>query len=298
MALAEEMRLNLPSDGIKISWAIQDLGAIRWSLAAKHGGLIGVVATLETLLSIEAVDKMDPYRRRTPKRQEILAQGLGNLVAGSVGALPITQVIVRSSAAVQAGGYGRLTTLFHGLCLGVFGFLLTPWLSYIPLASISAILVVVGYKLLKPSIFIEFAKRDIRRQLAPFVITFIGVMSLDLLAGVGMGLGLSTFLLLWESYRLGSYAELHQEGIHWTLRLSEQITFLNKAHLNQTLMKVPPGTDLFIDTRAVRYMDADVADLLAEYAQEAHKRGIRVRIGGDESAKGAYLSSSKQSKGA
>lgn len=238
---------------------------------------VAIVASLETLLSVEAVDRIDPLGRRTPKRRELFAQGIGNIVSGLFGGLPITQVIVRSSTAVQAGGRGRMTALFHGVFLLGFVLLLSPYLAQVPIGAVAAILVGVAYKLLKPQIFQQFWRMGFTR-FVPFLSTFLGVLLLDLLMGVGLGLAIAAVFILWENYQMGAYAEAVWEGRTLWLRLGEQVTFLNKAHLAKKLSSLPDNTHLIVDATRARFVDPDVWELLAAFNREAKRRNITVEI--------------------
>lgn len=241
---------------------------------------LAVVVSLETLLCVEALDRIDPLGRRTPKRRELFAQGIGNVACGLLGGLPITQVIVRSSTAVQAGGRGRMTAFMHGVFLLIFVLVLSPYLTYVPLAAVAAVLVGVAYKLLSPQTFLQLWRMGYTRFI-PFVVTFLGVISLDLLKGIGIGLGLSVLFILWENYQMGGYAHATWEGNSLLLRLGEQVTFLNKAHLMRKLSNLPEGTYLIVDASQSRYVDPDIWELLAAFGKEAKRKNITVEIRGE-----------------
>ncbi len=238
---------------------------------------LAVVASVETLLCVEALDRIDPLGRCTPKRQELFAQGIGNMMCGLFGGVPITQVIVRSSTAVQAGGRGRMTPFLHGVFLLLFVLVLSPYLAQIPLAAIATVLIAVAYKLLSPQSFMQQWRMGYTRFI-PFLATFLGVMLLDLLKGVGIGLGLSAFFILWENYWMGSYAQVVWQGNTLWLRLGEQVTFLNKAHLARKLGSLPKGTHLIVDASHSRFVDPDIWELLATFSREAKQKGITVEI--------------------
>lgn len=238
---------------------------------------VAVVASVETLLSVEALDRIDPLGRRTPKRKELFAQGIGNMVCGLFGGLPITQVIVRSSTAVQVGGRGRMTAFFHGVFLLVFVLALSSYLAQVPISAVAAVLIGVAYKLLSPKTFLQFWRMGYTR-FVPFLGTFLGVIALDLLKGIGIGLALAAVFILWENYQMGAYARITWQGRTLWLRLGEQVTFLNKAHLVRKLSGLPTGTRLIVDASRARFVDPDIWELLAAFGREARRKNITVEI--------------------
>ncbi len=239
--------------------------------------ILALVASLETLLSVEAVDKLDPYKRVTPTNRELIAQGIGNLACGLLGGLPITQVIVRSSANVQAGGKTRMSAILHGLLLLVCTLLLSRWLNLIPLASVAAVLFLVGYKLAKPELFVKMW-RDSWYQLLPFTLTILGLVFTDLLTGVAIGMGGAVFFILLENYKCGVYLHEQHEDNRFFLELSEQVTFLNKANLLAHLEAIPPGAEVIIDASQSRYIDHDVLEIIENFNKEAEFKGIRLTL--------------------
>ncbi|MCS7153673.1 MAG: SulP family inorganic anion transporter [Bacteroidia bacterium] len=278
LAIPSFLSVSIPEEGIQVGFALSGWDGNISAGALKHGVLIGLVAAVESLLSAEAVSKLDPLGRPTPKRREIFAQGVGNITAGLIGAIPIAQVIIRSTTAVQAGGYSRMTAFFDGFFLAIFSFILAPYLKYLPLASISAVLVFVGYKLVRPAIFQRFLDRGFVHQFLPFLTTFVGVVLIDLLSGVLIGLGISLFLLLGTGYRFKPSMSLAAVSDRWILHLGERIGFLDKARLYRLLSKVPAGAHLVIDASQVRYLDADIRDALTDYKQEARRKGVYLEL--------------------
>lgn len=243
---------------------------------------MAIVASLETLLCVEATDKLDPFKRITPTDRELKAQGLGNIVSGLLGGLPITQVIVRSSANIQSGGRTKASAVLHGVLL-LFAVLLFPkLLNLIPLATLAAILLVVGYKLAKPAMFKAMYQLG-WIQFAPFMVTVIGILLTDLLVGIALGMGVAIFHLLLINLRNPYFLveERHDEhGDIFILHLSEDVSFLNRACIMQTLDAIPPHTRVIIDaSRSVR-IDYDVYEILTEFEKKAELNDIKVTMQG------------------
>lgn len=243
---------------------------------------MAIVASLETLLCVEATDKLDPFKRITPTDRELKAQGLGNIVSGLLGGLPITQVIVRSSANIQSGGRTKASAVLHGVLL-LFAVLLFPkLLNLIPLATLAAILLVVGYKLAKPAMFKAMYQLG-WIQFAPFMVTVIGILLTDLLVGIALGMGVAIFHLLLINLRNPYFLveERHDEhGDIFILHLSEDVSFLNRACIMQTLDAIPPHTRVIIDaSRSVR-IDYDVYEILTEFEKKAALNDIKVTMQG------------------
>lgn len=240
---------------------------------------IAIVASLETLLSAEASDKLDPEKRVTPTNRELKAQGLGNIISGMLGGLPITQVIVRSSANIQAGGHGPLSTVLHGLLLLISVLLLPTLLRLIPLACLAAILLLVGYKLANPKLFLAQWKAG-KNQFALFVVTVLGVAFMDLLTGVALGLGIAVIQILWKNYTTPYLHEpnRYKSNMPIYIELSEHVTFLNKASIKRTLDELPEGSRVVIDgTRSID-LDSDVREIIDTFSKNAHLRNIRLQV--------------------
>ena len=212
------------------------------------GLTLAIVASLESLLCAEATDKLDPRKRTTGLSRELKAQGIGNLVSGLIGGLPVTQVIVRSSTNIQSGAKSRLSALFHGVLLLVCAATIANWLNLIPLASLAAILFVVGYKLAHPTKFVAMYKAG-WGQCLPFLITVIAILLTDLLRGIGIGMAASVFFILRDNF-VHSYW-LHEQdtgnGKQIRLVLSEHVSFLNKGSILKTLREIPPHSKVLID---------------------------------------------------
>ena len=246
------------------------------------GLTIALVASLATLLSVEAVDKLDPYHRRTPLNRELLAQGAGNIVSGLLGGLPMTAVIVRSSANVDAGGQTRLAAFLHGLLLlGSLAFLARV-LNLIPLAAMAVVLLVVGYKLTKPALYRQQWRLG-WAQFLPFIITVLAILFTDLLKGVGLGLVMGVFFILKANARQAYFQHqnlpYHEPGTIY-LQLAEHVSFLNKAGIVNALEELPPNARVVIDGTQSVEVDHDVREAIEEFRLLAPTRGIRVELRG------------------
>lgn len=242
---------------------------------------LAVVASLETLLCVEAADRLDPQKRVTPTDRELKAQGLGNIVSGLIGGLPITQVIVRSSANIQSGGRTKLSAILHGALLLVAVVALPTVLNLIPLATLAAVLLTVGYKLAKPALFAQMYRLG-WAQFVPFTVTVVGILATDLLVGIGLGMTVAVFLLLMTNYRNPYFLDMkaHRPGDVVRLTLSEDVSFLNRAAILRTLNAIPDGTKVEIDARRTVHIDHDVFEILKDFEQTAPLRGIEVTLKG------------------
>lgn len=239
---------------------------------------LAIVASLETLLSVEATDKLDPYKRVTPTSRELLAQGVGNTVAGLIGGLPVTQVIVRSSANVQSGGRTRFSAFLHGILLFVSALALPRVLNMIPLSSLAAILMVVGFKLAKPSVFKAMAKMG-RDQFVPFMVTIIGVVFTDLLVGIGLGMGVAFMYILYNNYKTPYHFHIEQnaDGHKIKITLSEDVTFLNKAAILKSLDLIPDNSKVTIDKSRAKYIHPDVLEIMEDFEVSLQNRNIELQ---------------------
>ncbi|MGB3618846.1 MAG: SulP family inorganic anion transporter [Catalinimonas sp.] len=244
---------------------------------------IAVVATLETLLSLEAVDKLDPMRRRSDQNKELRAQGIGNIFSGLIGGLPMTSVIVRSSTNVNSGGRTRLSAIFHGVLLAGTVFLIPRLLNMIPLSALAAILLVIGYKLTK----VEMIVRQFRigwEQFIPFAVTIVAILFTDLLVGILIGMAVGVFFILRSNYRTTYFYDADYlangtpERPTIYVRLSEHISFLNKASLRMMLDRLPENSRVVIDGTQTRKIDHDALEILEEYQRSAPEHGIHVEL--------------------
>lgn len=246
------------------------------------GMTIGIVASLESLLNVEAVDKIDPLKRFTDSNRELLAQGTGNLVSGLIGGLPVTSVIVRSSANMNAGAKSKFSAIFNGFLLVAGAILIPVLLNYIPLASLAAILVITGFKLCKPAIFTTKFKQS-KYQWVPFIVTFIAIVSTDLLIGVGIGIFSAAGAVLIGNLKNSYY--LHREEIKghrlFRIELAQEVSFLNKAALAITLDRLPEDSTVLIDATHTAYIDFDVLETIREFeAYKAPAKNIKTMLTG------------------
>ena len=227
---------------------------------------LAVIASLETLLTIEAVDKIDPQQRKSPANRELLAQGAGNIVSGFLGGLPMTSVIVRSGANLNAGAQTKVSAIFHGVLLLGCVALLPRWLNQIPLCALAAVLIVTGYKLASPKIIGQMWKEG-KYQFLPFAITVIAIVFTNLLNGILIGLGVSLLFILYSNFRrpIHQVLEKHISGNVMRIELPPQVSFLNRAAMQKSLYAVPAGGSIMIDARNADYIDPDILDLLADF---------------------------------
>ena len=247
----------------------------------KDGLIIGLLATLETLLCIEAVDKLDKRNRITPVNRELIAQGIGNMTCGLLGGIPMTAVVVRGAANVDAGGRTKLSAFTHGLFL-LLAVLLVPFLlNKIPYASLAAILLVTGYNLTKPKLFRNMWSLG-WKQFLPFLITIIVILSTDLLIGVSIGLLISTYFIVQNNFRAEyKITKTQHNGIETEyIKLNSNVTFLNKVKLRKALDEVPEYSVLIIDGSECNFIDYDILEIVSEYENKAHERHIELYLKG------------------
>lgn len=245
---------------------------------------IAAVASIETLLCIEAIDKLDPYKRNTSTDRELGAQGIGNVVAGLIGGLPMTAVIVRGSANIQSGARTKVSAFAHGVLLLVAVVALPSVMNMVPLAALAAILLHVGYKLARVEVFREMFRQSIE-QWAPFLVTVGAILATDLLLGVGIGMAVAIFFILRANLQTPYFIhhrELHQENsrAHIRIELSENVSFLNKASVNKVLHELPRNATVEIDGTRSQYIHPDVLEIIRDFEETAHTRGIEVALAG------------------
>lgn len=235
---------------------------------------IAAVASVESVLSVEAIDKMDPEKRISDVNRELVAQGLGNTVSGLLGGLPVTSVIVRSSANVYAGGRTRLASMVHGTLLLLSVLLIPTMLNKLPYACLAAVLLVVGYKLSSRKL-IRSVYNEGLTQFLPFIITTLVVVATDILAGVGVGILMSIYFVM-KSNRHAAITVVH-EGDNWLLRFNKDCSFINKASLKASLRRVPNGAHLIVDGTKALYVDHDIYETLHDFEQMAVHKMITVQ---------------------
>jgi SulP family sulfate permease len=241
--------------------------------------VMAVVASLETLLCVEATDKLDPYKRVTPTNRELKAQGLGNLVSGLIGGLPVTQVVVRSSANISFGGKTKLSAILHGFFLLISVVTISSLLNMIPLASLAAVLIMVGYKLASPSLFKKMYALG-WEQFVPFITTIVVMLFTDLLTGIAVGMVMGVFFTLHHSYRNSHYMkDTHTmtDGVSLHhLVLAEEVSFFNKASIISVLEAIPSNSKVVIDCSQSKSIAYDVAEFIRDYQLHAKLRNIEV----------------------
>jgi MFS superfamily sulfate permease-like transporter len=250
------------------------------------GLTIAIVASLETLLCVEATDKLDPEKRVTSTNQELKAQGIGNMVSGLIGGLPVTQVIVRSTANISFGAKTKLSTIIHGILLMVCALAIPRVLNMIPLATLACILIVVGYKLAKPSLFKEMYILG-WSQFVPFMATVIGVVFTDLLQGIAIGMTFAVFYILRNNFRNPFYMieNKHEKGLEYNIVLSEEVSFLNKGSILQMLNHIPGNARVVIDGRNSRVIDYDVVEIINNFKTRAEMKNIKMEVVGIDNKK-------------
>jgi len=287
LTLGEIHIVSIPSiksvGGFSNLFTLPDFTAITNPQVYVVAGTIAIVGSLETLLSVEATDKMDPYKRISPTNRELLAQGLGNFSSGIIGGLPVTQVIIRSSTNIMSGGKTKASAVLHGIFLAVCVLAIPSVLNLIPMASLAAILFFVGYKLTRPEIYKQMYKQGIG-QFAPFIITILVIVISNLLVGIGIGLAIAFVHILWENFRRPYQTELEgaDQGKPVTMELSEHVTFLNKASIINTLDSLPDGILFIIDARKSATIHPDVLEIFEDFIHNARTRDIRVETTGFE----------------
>jgi len=282
-AIGPDHRVSLPAGGLdglfagipRPDWSALTAGST-WTLALT----LAIVASLETLLSLEATTKIDPLRREVSGDRELLAQGIGNLAAGFLGGLPMTGVIVRSSANVDAGGTTRWSAILHAVWLLLAVLLIPGLLSQIPLSALAAVLLQVGWKLAKPSLF-RAAWASGRDHFVPFLVTILAIIFTDLLIGIGIGLLAGVLGILQGSLRVSALRRVGpQGGVLQRFTLAEQVTFLHKGGILATLEGIPDGGRVELDARQTLSLDVDVLEAIHDFAASAPSRGVECRLVG------------------
>jgi MFS superfamily sulfate permease-like transporter len=233
---------------------------------------LAIVASIESLLCVEAADKLDPWKRITNVNTELKAQGIGNILSGLIGGIPMTSVIVRTSANIGAGARTKISAISHGVYLALAVLLIPTILNKIPLASLSAILLSIGYKLSSPSIYRHMWHNG-KSQFVPFAVTILAVVFTDLLRGVGIGLAVSILFILKENLKVAYFfkKEEHHRGETIFIDLAQEVSFLNKAAIKQTLFHLPPDSHVVINSSNSVYIDFDVLQLLREFREFTSK---------------------------
>jgi carbonic anhydrase len=286
LAITNEHLVNIPKfEGIDSLITLPDFGGIRNSQVWMVALTIAIVASIETLLNLEAVENLDPHKRVASPNKELVAQGIGNMVAGLVGGIPITSVIVRSSVNINAGAETKMSAILHGLFLLISLLLLSPVLNLIPLASLASILLLTGYKLAKVSLFKDMYSKGLN-QFIPFAVTVIAIVFTDLLIGVLIGTAISIFYILKRNFKNAYH--FNKESFHTgdiiTMRLSEEVSFLNKASIKQTLADIPKNSSVILDASNATYIDYDVMEVIKDFIEvQAKEKSILATLKGFKS---------------
>jgi len=241
---------------------------------------IAIVASLETLLSVEASDKLDPYKRQTPTNRELIAQGIGNSVSGLIGGIPITQVVVRSTANVMSGAMTKLSAILHGFLILISVIAIPTLLNLIPQAVLASVLLVIGYKLANPKSFVRMYKLG-KAQFIPFIVTVIAILATDLLKGIMIGLTIGLFVVLLKSY-YNSHHMLQKEyqGKQnlFHINFAEEVTFINKGRIIKELDALERGSFLELDFRRTKVLDYDILEYLDEFSIKAKNSNINIKM--------------------
>ena len=275
--LAALPRITLPAFG-SLGDLLGELESPAWS-AWRNPSVwvvavtLALVASLETLLSQEALKKLRPQNPPPSPNREMVAQGVGNLLSGVLGAMPITAVIVRSSVNVSNGAQSKLSIFIHGVLLLICGLWFSGLLTLIPLASLAAVLLYTGYKLATPRLFIEQFRQG-AAQYVPFLATIGGIIAFGMLAGIGIGLATQMAFSLWRSHRHS--LQLARYDDHYVLRIQQNLTFMHNPHLLALLAKIPEKSVVIVEHDSVGYLDPDVRAVLDDFAENAPQRGIRL----------------------
>lgn len=259
-----------------------DLSALKNLSVYSSAITVALVASLETLLNLEALDKIDPLQRNNPPNRELFAQGVGNLMGGCIGSLPLTSVIVRSSVNINAGARTKLSTIFHGFIILTSVFLIPELLNKIPLSALAAILITTGFKLANPQILVQLWSHG-KYQFFPFILTIIAIILTDLLVGILIGLGIALCFILHSNIRrpIKKTIEKHATG-HEVLHveLPNQVSFLNRAALETTLKNIPAGGHILIDANNSDYIDPDILELIHDFQSSASVHQVQVSLSG------------------
>ncbi|MEB2782062.1 SulP family inorganic anion transporter [Algoriphagus sp. C2-6-M1] len=244
-----------------------------WIVAAT----IAIIGSLETLLSIDAADKLDPMKRTTPPSKELFAQGVGNTVSGLIGGLPITAVIVRSSANIASGAKTKLSAILHGILLMILVLSIPNILNMIPLSCLAAVLFVVGYKLAKPAIFVNIYRNG-WDQFIPFVVTVVAILFTDLLVGIGIGMVFGLYFVMKTNF-IGAVTLTEMNG-NYLLKLQKDVSFLNKALLMKQLGRIPSDSKVIINAQKAQFIDHDIQEVLNDFISTSSDKNITITIKG------------------
>jgi MFS superfamily sulfate permease-like transporter len=276
LALADDHLVNLPdlSGGLSI-FTFPDFSVITNTKVLIVAFTIALVASIETLLSIEAADKMDPFKRITPLNQELKAQGVANTLSGLIGGLPVTSVIVRTTTNVTSGGRTKASTIFHGALIAISVVLFPFALEYIPLSSLAAILILVGYKLTSPLLWRSMYAKGID-QFLPFAITVIMIVFSNLLIGIGIGIMVAIYFVLRSNFHSALVKVNHNNS--YLIKFTKDASFLNKSVLVNMIESIPPNSNVLIEGSSVQFFDNDIIEIITDFQQSAPTKNINIEI--------------------
>ena len=281
-ALSNDHLVNIPVasslSGFFDQFTFPDFSQLRNPNVYVTALTLAIIASLETLLCVEATDKLDPNKSVTPTNRELKAQGIGNIISGLIGGLPVTQVIVRSSANITFGGKTKLSTILHGCFLLICALAIPSVLNMIPLATLACILFVVGYKLAKPSLFVAMYRMG-WDQFMPFIVTVTAIVLTDLLKGISVGMVVAVFYILRNHYRNAYSLERFSEKgdkPSFKMLLAEEVSFLNKGNILRTLNELPQGSSIVVDGSYTKVIDHDVIDVIKNFMITGARRNITV----------------------
>lgn len=288
-ALEPEHRVSIPllgDTGLAGLWTRPDWSAFTRIDVWKTAITLAIVASIESLLCVEATDRIDPLRRVTPPNRELIAQGLGNSVSGLLGGLPVTAVVVRSFTNVQAGGRTRMSSVVHGVLMILATLAFAGVLNKIPLAALAAVLIMVGYKLTPPKLYLEVWRMG-KDQFLPFITTVLAILLTDLLTGTLLGLVFAIFFIVWAHY--SSAIVITDDGNYRMIRFVSNVSFLHKARLKEAFESTPSGGHIILDGTRARSIDPDILDTITDFERAAKTRGIELSIQRSQSAFHGYF---------
>jgi MFS superfamily sulfate permease-like transporter len=276
LVISEEHLVSLPkADDLVNEMVFPDFSQLLNPKIYTLAITLGLVASLESLLCIEAADRLDPFKRITPLNRELRSQGIGNIVSGLLGGLPVTAVIVRSSANINAGARTKFSAILHGILLCSAVVTIPHVLNLIPFSSLAAILIVTGFKLTKPSLFREIFRKG-WDQFVPFVVTIVAILLSNLLLGIFIGIAVGIFYVLKTNFQ--EAISFMENDDHFLLRLNKDVSFLNKAVLRRTFERIPEGATVVIDGGNSQFIDTDIAETIEDFVLNAPGRNIQVEL--------------------
>jgi len=289
LSLNDKHLVDLPSTSDLGSWiTFPDWSALNNNKVFVIAITLSLVASLESLLSIEAADKMDPYRRMTPLNRELKAQGITNVISGMVGGLPVTSVIVRTSANIASGAQTKLSAILHGALIALALIFVPAWQKQIPLAALAAILLLIGWKLSSPGLWKEQWNRGLD-QFIPFAVTIVVILFTNLLLGIFIGMLTALYFVLKTNFHSALIQVNH--GSNYLIKFTKDASFLNKTILVGALEKVPEGAYLLVEGSSVQYFDNDILEILNDFVKSSEKKNIRVEVKKTQHARHPYFKS-------